>query len=74
MSQLILIQETKDPEDPSKILPGGYNWAYLNLFVYLYIKLILSITLLWEMVVRDALYEYQPLTNLMHNLYYIGER
>jgi len=74
MSQLILIQETKDPEDPSKILPGGHNWAYLNLFVYLYIKLILSITLLWEMIVRDALYEYQPLVNLMHNLYYSDER
>ena len=25
MSQLKLIQGTKDPDDPSKILPGGHN-------------------------------------------------
>jgi len=25
MSQLIFIQGTKDPDDPSKILPGGHN-------------------------------------------------
>ena len=37
MSQLLTIQETRDPEDPVKILPGGLNKLSIHEVICLFV-------------------------------------